>query len=398
MSLLSTSVPLLSTSVPLLSTSVPSLYLCPPSLYLCVPSLYLCVPSLYLCVPSLYLCVPSLYLCVPSLYLCPPSLYLCPPSLYLCPFSLPLSLLSTSVPSLYLCPFSLPLSPFSLPLSPFSLPLSLLSTSVSLLSTSAPSLYLCPFSLPLPLLSTSAPSLYLHPPLSILLSSSPFLSTSIILPLSLNPYPPFSTPTLLSFVSLPLSLLPPSSSLLSLHLPLLSTSILLPFVSASILVPFPHFPPLHHPHHHHPQEIPDNKCQHLRPHCLSAVCVCAVRYQVTVQPNVDSLRLGLSGTFTLSVSPGGLSLRTPTPAPPSLRATRSLDRKADPLLSLPPSVHWADQEGSRASLTGGHCAGEAAEEREVEVLAWKLSMLKKFDVDKEGASGRLRVFVLDCGP
>ena len=37
-------------------------------------------------------------------------------------------------------------------------------------------------------------------------------------------------------------------------------------------------------------------------------------------------------------------------------------------------------------------------EAEVEVIAWRLSMLKRFNVEKETLTGNPRVFLLDCGP
>ena len=147
-------------------------------------------------------------------------------------------------------------------------------------------------------------------------------------------------------------------------------------------------------------------------------------FSVTVQPSPDSQRLGLKtgGQYTLRVSPEGVALLTtprganppPAPAPatalakpsaqqldspsPGLPQRRSSDRSlGDGALGMSEGVGVGEGEGT-VSAAGRGEGEEEEEEVEVEVMAWRLSMLKRFNVEKEAASGQPRIFLLECGP
>ena len=166
-------------------------------------------------------------------------------------------------------------------------------------------------------------------------------------------------------------------------------------------------------------------------------CTLPESFPVSVQPNADSQRLGLSGKYTLRVSPEGVALLaapptstpstpTSTPATPtSALATPPTPTQHVPVnspLTQPQSLVFGHRrQGSdreyaqvhrRQSSDRDHALGQQNEsggaggaelvaadtDVEVEVIAWKLSMLKRFNVEEAGISGHPKVFLLDCGP
>ncbi|PVD20615.1 hypothetical protein C0Q70_18773 [Pomacea canaliculata] len=122
---------------------------------------------------------------------------------------------------------------------------------------------------------------------------------------------------------------------------------------------------------------------------------CIHVYLVAVQPNADSQRVGLSGQYKLKINADGMTLLTSPPnmSPVSLgrrpptaargQRSQSLRRSAG---SPPPSFE------EEASLE------DFDESSAVEVLSWRLSMLKRFNVEKEGSAGQLAFLVIECGP
>ena len=159
-------------------------------------------------------------------------------------------------------------------------------------------------------------------------------------------------------------------------------------------------------------------------------CTLPESFPVSVQPNADSQRLGLSGKYTLRVSPEGVALLaappTSTPATPtSTTATPTTPTRHVPVtspLTQPQSLalghrrQGSDREYAQVhrsqSSDRDHALGQQTEsggaggaelvaadtDGEVEVIAWKLSMLKRFNVEEAGVSGHPKVFLLDCGP
>ncbi|XP_076470543.1 uncharacterized protein LOC143300628 [Babylonia areolata] len=132
-------------------------------------------------------------------------------------------------------------------------------------------------------------------------------------------------------------------------------------------------------------------------------------YTVTIQPNNDSRRFELSGLYTLCISPEGVSLKARASTQREL-AKKFLtmenpcyDSKAHKRSSSYDCDKRADSqngglhaESTRKGREEEEEEGEEEEEEEGVVLSWRLSMLKRFDV--EDKPGQPLLFLFDCGP
>lgn len=137
-------------------------------------------------------------------------------------------------------------------------------------------------------------------------------------------------------------------------------------------------------------------------------------YVVTVQPNHDSGRLGLTGQYTMCISPEGLSLcsiQQAVPTTKSVTTSQSRQQSSTPKLSAKRNK-TLDRNTKKFGITGSSSTslqddwkGEKnatdtglLKGQLVEVVMWRLAMLKRFNVDKDVNSGKPWILVIDCGP
>ncbi|KAK7114319.1 hypothetical protein V1264_000395 [Littorina saxatilis] len=166
-------------------------------------------------------------------------------------------------------------------------------------------------------------------------------------------------------------------------------------------------------------------------------------FKVTIQQSADSQRLVLKGSYVLRVSPNGVEVvahpkdhgkpsqarqnsleRTSTLTPNSGKLTSASPKtlgklspansntNGRPSTPSSPTEEFAygqrrhdsvrsdgsETDGSEGKGRTGEEVKEAEDEEEKVLIVWKLSMLKRFNVEKETSSGQSRVFMLECGP